>query len=215
VAEFQKLFLDTWQREKGPHLSERDFFPRPKDVGSDLVQVVGSTPGTENRITFIMYVSAIIFSESSVHLTNAYFVPDKQTVNALTDAGQRGVDVKMILPKETDSWMALYAGRYYYSDLLKSGVKIYQRRNVLLHAKTAVIDGVWATVGSTNMDFWSFSRNDEVNTIILGRDFSAEMEKMFARDLGESDEVKLEEWKERPLFPRIREWLAHLLSRWL
>jgi cardiolipin synthase len=84
-----------------------------------------------------------------------------------------------------------------------------------MHAKTAVIDGVWATVGSTNMDFWSFLRGDEVNAIVLSRDFSAAMEKMFVRDLEESDQVKLEEWKKRPLIPRIREWLAHLLSHWL
>ncbi len=215
VAEFQKLFLDTWQRENGPHLAERNFFPHPKEAGSDLVQVVGNTPGAKNRITFIMYVSAITFSENSVHLTNSYFVPDKQTIKALTDAARRGVDVKIILSKTTDSWMALYAGRYYYSRLLKSGVKIYQLRNALLHAKTAVIDGVWATVGSTNMDFWSFLREDEVNAIILGCDFSAAMEKMFADDLEESDQVKLEKWRERPLFPRIREWFAHLFSRWL
>jgi cardiolipin synthase A/B len=215
VAEFQKLFLDTWQSQKGPDLSKRNYFPHLKEEGGDLVQVVGSTPGSENRVTFIMYVSAITFSENSVHLTNAYFVPDKQTIKALTDAALRGVDVKMILPKETDSWMVLYAGRYYYSDLMKSGVRIYQRRNALLHAKTAVIDGVWATVGSSNMDFWSFLRQDEVNAIIVSRDFSAAMEKMFAKDLKESDRVKLEEWRKRPLFPRIREWLAHLFSRWL
>jgi cardiolipin synthase A/B len=215
VAELQKLFLDTWQRENGPSLAERNYFPQLKEVGSDLVQVVASTPGEKNRITFIMYVSAITFSENSVHLTNAYFVPDKQTVKALIDAARRGVDVKIILPKESDSSLALYAGRYYYSVLLKAGVKIYERRNAILHAKTGAIDGVWATVGSTNMDFWSFLREDEVNAIILGRDFAAEMEEMFVRDLEESDQVKLEEWKERPLFPRIREWLAHLFARWL
>ncbi len=215
VAELQKLFLDTWHREKGSDLGERNFFPQLKEVGGDLVQVVGSTPGAQNRITFIMYVSAITFSENSVHMTSAYFVPDKQTLKALTDAARRGVDVKMILPKESDSSLALYAGRFYYSNLLKAGVKIYLRRNAILHAKTAVIDGVWATVGSANMDFWSFLREDEVNAIILSRDFSAQMEKMFVGDLEKSDQVTLEKWKERPLFPRIREWLAHLFSHWL
>jgi cardiolipin synthase len=215
VAEFQKLFLDTWRSQNGPPLAERNYFPHLKEEGNDLIQVIASTPGSENRLTFIMYVSAINFSENSVHLTNAYFVPDKQTIIALTDAARRGVDVKMILPKETDSSMALYAGRYYYGRLLKAGVKIYQRRHALLHAKTAVIDGVWATVGSTNMDFWSFLREDEVNAIILGRDFAEEMEKMFNKDIEESDQIKLEEWKKRPLFPRVREWLAHLFSHWL
>ena len=215
VAELQKLFLDTWKRQKGTHLAERDFFPQLKEVGGDLVQIVGSAPGVENSITFIMYVSAITFSEDSVHLTSSYFVPDDQVLKALTNAALRGVDVKMILPKESDSPMALYAGRYYYSNLLQSGVKIYQRRRGMLHAKTAVIDGVWATVGSANMDFWSFLREDEVNAIILSRNFSAAMEKMFVSDLEESEQVKLEEWKKRPLLPRIRELLAHLLSHWL
>jgi cardiolipin synthase len=215
VAELQKLFLDTWQREKGPHLAERNFFPQLKEVGGDLVQVVGSTPGAENRLTFIMYVSAITFSENSVHLTNSYFVPDNQTLKALTDAARRGVDVKIILARESDSSMALYAGRYYYSDLLKSGAKLYERRDAILHAKTAVIDDVWATVGSTNMDFWSFLHNDEANVIILSPSFADEMEKMFNSDLQVSNQIHWEEWKERPLFPRIREWLMHLLSRWL
>ena len=83
VAEFQKLFLDTWQRQKGPKLSERNYFPDLKAAGNALVRAVGSSPGETNRLTFILYVSAITFSENSLHLTNAYFVPDDETVNAL------------------------------------------------------------------------------------------------------------------------------------
>ena len=199
VAEFQKLFLDTWQRQKGAILSERNYFPALKEEGNALVGVLGSTPGEANRLTFIMYVAAITFAENSLHMTNAYFVPDTQTVEALTDAAKRGVDVKIILPGTTDSSLVQYAGQYYYSDLLKSGVKLYKRRNALLHAKTLVIDGVWSTVGSTNMDFWSFSSNDEVNAVILSREFATEMEKMFAQDLAESDQIRWEEWKKRPL----------------
>ena len=99
-----------------------------------------------------MYVSAITFAEHSIHMTNSYFIPDDQIVKAFTDAAGRGVDVKIILPGTTDSSLALYAQRYNYSGLLKAGVKIYEHRNALLHAKTAVIDEVWSTVGSTNMD---------------------------------------------------------------
>jgi len=215
VAEFQKLFLDTWQKQKGPKLSERNYFPDLKEEGNALVRVVGSTPGQDNRITFIVYVSAITFAEHSVHLTNAYFIPDDQILDAFTDAAMRGVDVKIILPSTSDSSLALYAARYNYSELLKSGVKIFERRNALLHAKTAVIDGVWSTVGSTNMDYWSFLSDDEVNAVILSREFAIEMEKMFAKDLAESDQIKWEVWKERPLFPRLREWVAHLFSRWM
>ena len=216
VAEFQKLFMDTWQRQKGAKLSERNYFPDlKKEKGNTLVGVVGSSPGEANRLTFILYVSAITFAENSLHMTNAYFVPDHQTVDALTDAAKNGVDVKIILAGTTDSSLAQYAGQYFYSELLKSGVKLYRRHNVLLHAKTLVIDGVWSTIGSTNMDFWSFSINDEVNAVILSREFAMEMEKMFAADLADSGEIKWEEWEKRPLLSKIRELLAHLLSRWL
>ncbi len=215
VAEFQKFFLDTWRRQKGPDLSGENPFPELEEAGSDLVQVVGNTPGEMNRLTFIMYVSAIVFAENSIHLTNSYFVPDRQTLNALTDAARRGVDVKIIVPKMTDIPTSLYASRHYYSDLLKAGVKLYQLRDSVLHAKTGVIDGVWSTVGSTNMDFWSFLNNDEVNAIVLSRAFAVEMEKMFARDLEQSEPIRLEDWTKRPLYPRLREWLAHLIARWL
>ena len=123
--------------------------------------------------------------------------------------------MKIVLPGTTDSSLVLNAGRYYYSELLKSGVKLYERRDVMLHAKTAVIDNVWSTVGSTNMDFWSFSTNDEVNAVILSKEFAAEMEKMFARDLAESDEIRLEEWKKRPVLDKIKQWIAHQFKRWL
>ena len=215
VAEFQKLFLDTWQKEKGPKLSERNYFPDLKEAGNALVRVIGSTPGQNNRLTFIVYVSAITFANHSVHLTNAYFIPDDQMLDAFTDAARRGVDVQIILPSTSDSSLALSAARYNYSELLKSGVKLFERRNALLHAKTAVIDGVWSTVGSTNLDYWSLLSDDEVNAVILSHEFAIEMEKMFARDLAESDEIRLEEWEKRPLFPRIREWFGHLFSHWL
>jgi len=214
VAEFQKLFLDTWSRQNGPELAG-NYYPRLEEKGNALVRVVGSTPGSDNRITFIVYVAAITFAEHSIHLTNAYFIPDDQILKAFRDAAGRGVDVKIILPGVTDSTLALYAARYNYSELLESGVKIYERRNALLHAKTAVIDGVWSTVGSTNLDYWSLLSDDEVNAVVLSREFAAEMEKSFAKDLMESHEIKWEEWKERPLFSKMREWFAHLFVHWL
>jgi cardiolipin synthase len=215
VAEFQKLFLDTWSKQNGPELSGRNYYPKMKEEGNALVRVVGSTPGSDNRLTFIVYVAAITFAERSIHLTNAYFIPDDQILKAFTDAAKRGVDVKIILPGTTDSSLALYAARYNYSELLESGVKIYERRNALLHAKTAVIDGAWSTVGSTNLDYWSLLNDDEVNAIVLSREFAAEMEKTFAKDLVESHPIKWEDWKERPLFSKMREWFAHLFDHWL
>ncbi len=215
VAEFQKMFLETWARQNGPPLATRDYFPRPKAEGDALASALGSSPGEDNRITFVMYVTALTFAEISLHMTNAYFVPDHQTVKALVDAAERGVDVKIVLPGDTDSAMAQVAGEYFYSELLRSGVKLYKRRNALLHAKTLVVDGVWSTVGSTNMDFWSFSSNDEVNAVILSPEFAVKLEEMFAADLDQSDEIRWSEWKKRPLARKVREWFSHLFAHWL
>jgi cardiolipin synthase len=215
VAEFQKLFLDTWTREKGPELSNRNYFPALKREGNNLVQVVGSTPGQQNRITYIMYISAFIYAENFAYLTNSYFVPDKQTVKALTRAARRGVDVKIILPGISDEATVFYAGRSHYTHLLKSGVKLYEHRDAILHAKTAVIDGVWSTIGSTNMDLWSFLRNDEVNAVVLGRHFAVEMEAMFEKDIANSNQILLEQWEKRSLGDRMKEWFARLLEYWL
>jgi cardiolipin synthase A/B len=215
VAELQRLFLDTWQAQKGPALPARAYFPELKEAGKDLVQVLGSTPGRTNRITFVMYVAAITFAKHSVHLTTAYFIPDDQVLKAFTDAARRGVDVKLLLPSTTDSQLALHAQRYNYSELLKAGVRVYELRKAMLHAKTAVIDDVWSTVGSSNMDYLSFLSNDEVNVVIVDPEFAAQMETMFARDLAAADEIQRDGWKRRTLLSRVEEGIAHLLLRWL
>jgi cardiolipin synthase A/B len=215
VAEFQRLFFDTWVKQKGPKLSERNYFPEIKTKGNALVRVVGSTPGESNRIPFIVYVSAITFAEHSIHMTNSYFFPDDQIIQALADAAGRGVDVRIILPGTTDSVLALHAQRHYYTDLLKSGVKLYEHNTSLLHAKTATVDKVWSTVGSTNMDFMSLLNNDEVNAVVLDKDFAAEMEQMFIRDLADSEQIQLIEWEKRPLLHKFREWLVNLFVRWM
>ena len=215
VAEFQKLFLDTWVKQTGTKTAALNYFPRLTEKGSALVRVIGSTPGEINRIPFIVYVSAISFAERSIHLTNSYFIPDEQIVTALADAARRGIDVKIILPGISDSQLAYYAQRHYYSALLKAGVKIYEHGSSLLHAKTATIDKVWSTVGSTNMDYLSLLNNDEVNALILSRELATEMEKMFARDLSNSEQITWQEWQKRPLLPRAREWFLNLFVRWL
>jgi len=121
----------------------------------------------------------------------------------------------LLLALSLDSKLAFYAQRHYYSDLLKSGVKIYEHGTSLLHAKTATIDNVWSTVGSTNMVLLSLLTNDEVNAIILSREFAAEMERMFARDLADSIQIHGDEWDNRPNLTRMREWFIGIFARWL
>jgi cardiolipin synthase len=120
-VEVQKLFLETWSRQNGPALAGHNYLVDQKENGKALVSIVGSTPGTDNRITFIAYAAAITYAEHSIHLTNAYFIPDSQILEAIKDAAKRGVDVKIILPSTTDSSLVISAARYSYSDLLESG----------------------------------------------------------------------------------------------
>jgi cardiolipin synthase len=184
-------------------------------VGQDIVRTIGSTPADPYSLIYLTLISAIGNAEKQVHLTNAYFVPDPQLLKALTDAAARGVDVRLVLPSFSDSGLVFHAGRAYYTQLLDGGVKIYERQGALLHSKTAVIDGVWSTVGSSNLDWRSFMDNDEVNAVILGRDFAAQMTAMFTKDMAASQQIDPSTWPNRPLTIKLKEWLATWWERWL
>lgn len=210
VGEFQKLFLATWEKQKGEPLAPRDYFPQLGNKGMEVVRAIGSSPDEPYSLIYATLLSAIGSAETGVYLTNAYFVPDPQLLAALKDAAQRGVDVKIILPSYSDSWLVLAAGRSFYTELLGAGVKIYERRGALLHSKTALVDGVWSTIGSTNLDWRSFLYNDEVNAAILGQEFGAQMQAMFDRDLASSNPITLEQWNQRSISMRLKEMVARV-----
>ena len=215
VAELQKLFLATWEAQKGEPLAAKNYFPRLESAGRQVVRAIGSSPDEPYSLIYATLLSAIGSAETSVHLTNAYFAPDPQLLAALEAAARRGVDVKLILPSQTDSWLVFHAGRGYYDRLLRAGVKIYERRGVILHSKTALIDGVWATVGSTNLDWRSFLHNHELNAVVLGAEFGNQVQAMFDKDLAASDAITLEQWERRALDLRVKELFARVWEYWL
>ena len=215
VAELQKLFMETWEKQRGKPLAAKAYFPELKPQGQDIVRAIGSTPDDPYSLMYLTLISAIGNAEKQVYLTNAYFVPDPQLLNALMAAAARGVDVKLILPSHSDSEVVFQAGRAHYSTLLRAGVKIYERSGALLHSKTALIDGVWSTVGSTNLDWRSFLDNDEINAVVIGREFAGKMQAMFAKDLEASEAIDLESWERRPLLFRFKEWMARVWGRLL
>lgn len=215
VAEFQKLFMQTWAKQRGKPLAPKDYFPTLTVQGQDIVRAIGSTPDDPYSLIYLTLISAIGNAEKQVYLTNAYFVPDPQLIKTLTQAVARGVDVRLILPSHSDSSLVFHAGRSHYEALLKGGVRLYERVGALLHSKTAVIDGVWSTVGSTNLDWRSFLSNDEINAIILGREFAQKMQVVFDKDLEASQEIDLLRWNQRPVLDRIKESLARVWERLL
>jgi cardiolipin synthase len=215
VDEFQKLFMATWAKQGGAPLPAANYFPGLARKGGEMVRAIGSTPDDPHSLIYLTLIAAISKAQRHVYLTNAYFVPEPQLLDALTGAARRGVDVRLVLPGQSDSDVAFHAGRSSYSELLRAGVKIHERRGAMLHAKTATIDGVWSCVGSTNLDARSFLHNDELDAAILGREFAGQMQTAFTADLEASEPVDLERWEARPLRLRLKELAARLLEYWL
>ena len=215
VAELQKLFLQTWEKQKGEPLAPRKFFPALTRQGNEVVHAIGSSPDDRYSLIYATLISAIDSAEREVLLTNAYFAPDPQLIASLKAAVARGVVVKLVLPARTDSALVFHAGRSHYSDLLRGGIEIHERKNALLHSKTALIDGVWSTVGSTNLDWRSFLHNAEINAVVLGAEFGLRMRKAFEDDLAQSQQIMLEQWERRPLDLRVKEMFGRLWQYWL
>jgi cardiolipin synthase A/B len=216
VGDIQRAFVEQWKKWKKEEVSDAGLFPKLAAAGPHLVRAVPSTGGDGKADPlYLALISAIESAEIEVAITNAYFVPHPELLAALAAAARRGVDVKLILPSKTDSALVLHAGRSHYGPLLEAGVKIFERKNRLLHTKSAVVDGVWSTVGSTNLDWRSLAYNDELNAIVLGTDFAARMRAIFERDLTNSEEITPEKWRGRSIADRIKEIGAAAFSQML
>jgi cardiolipin synthase len=214
VAALQWMFLDNWASQKAGALPDRDYFPQLPEAGDKVLRVLRSGSGDTHEV-YKAYILAIQSATRSIHITAAYFVPDPGILKALIAASRRGVGVEIILPSISDGGPVLQAGHACYKPMLKAGIRIFELNAAVLHAKTAVIDGSWSTVGSTNLDTRSFLHNKEVNVVVMGDGFGLEMESAFRDDLKDSREITLAQWERRPYFQRFREWVARLFSYWL
>lgn len=220
VREFVRLHGETWRKqgcegEAGPRADIDAAAVTPPAPGERLVAVIDSAADEKTSRFYRVLLAAIAGATDTIHITMAYFVPDPQLLQALKDAAARGVEVVLVLPGRSDSRLVLRAGQSHYTALLAAGVRIFERQDAFLHAKTAVIDGVWATVGSSNLDWRSFLHNDELNAVILGRDFGRSMEDLFAVDLDHADELDSATWGQRGIGRRLIESFGRLWEYWL
>lgn len=209
------LVRQTWTRQGCQGALPPAPRPAPSQMaaGANVVRIVPSSPQDPSSRIYTLLLSAIDTAQHSIYLTMAYFAPGQDMIDALNDAARRGVDVQLVLPSLSDFAPVLHAGRRNYQGLLEAGVKLHELQDAVLHAKTAVIDGVVSTVGSSNMDWRSFVGNDEVNAVIFGEDFGETMTTMFRRDVAASQPITLQSWAERPLLQRAKEALAGLFER--
>lgn len=208
VAQFQRIFLDDWALQNCGPWREAHFFPPPQARGTLSMRVVRTDPGREASEMYRELLAAIARAKSRVWLTFGYFVPDPQTKQVLIEAARRGVDVQLVLPGFSDFWAPVYAGRSHYEDLLEAGVRLYEWHHALMHAKTAVIDGAWSSVGSTNLDWRSFVHNYEADLIVQDAGFARELERRFRIDVAAAMPVDPDEFRRRPVGQKLKEWLA-------
>ena len=213
AAQFEHFYLETWRAQQGPALAE----PPPAEVavGDMLVQAIDGAPNDGQPLIYRTLLANIKLARHSVHLTTGFFVPTPDLSNALAAAARRGVDVQLIVPGQSGSQQAVWAGRANYGPLLEAGVRIHERQGRVLHAKTAVIDGAWSAVGSSNLDWRSAIWNNEIDAIVLGPAFGGQMEALFAADLSASHTIALASWRRRGPGSRLRELQAAMLSRLL
>ena len=208
-------FGGIWQSQQCPGTLGTAPASAVASPGGRVVQVLTSGPDEGPNRIYRSLLSAIDASRRSVYLTMAYFAPGAEMVQALGDAARRGVEVVLILPGRSDLALILHAGRANYDQLLAAGVRLHELQQALLHAKTAVIDGVYSTVGSSNLDWRSLADNSELNVVVLGDDFGGEMEALFRRDLAEAQPIDPQVWQQRGWRDRALQQLGRWAERWL
>jgi len=215
AADLERHFLGTWLRFKGGRFDEHRFRRAALGATSAKLRIISNDFGEGRRTIRKAYVHAITHAKRRILLTHAYFLPPSRVVRALTRAARHGVRVVVILAASTDVRAVLYAARALYRRLLKAGVEVYEWEGRVLHAKTAVIDNSWSTVGSANLDPQSLRENLEINAVFIDSHFANAVERMFEGDLKSCTEITMDTVRGYGWFERLLQWLAYRVRRWL
>ena len=208
VAQLQAAFQEHWAKTAGEALSGADQFPALAPAGTLKGQIVTSHSFSMAPVPLLQSV-AFAAATRRIWVTNAYCTPTPDHVELLTNAVRRGVDVRLILPGENnDQPLTKSAGRTAYGRLLAGGVKIFEFQPTMMHIKSMVVDGIFAMVGSSNLDSRSAEINEELDLVVYDHDFGRQMEEVFTRDLAQSRQYTIEEFRNRSFWERTVEWLA-------
>ncbi|MCY7401893.1 MAG: phospholipase D-like domain-containing protein [Nocardioides sp.] len=207
VWDLKRAFADFWNlnRRRIFGRSERPLLLETASHWEPQIRLHRNVPRQWTFPIRSMYLEAISRSTHNIWLTTAYFLPDQDLVDALVDAARRGVDVRILLPLKSNHIVADWISRGYYSQLLSAGARILRFKDAMVHAKTATIDGSWATVGTANIDRLSLQGNYEVNLEVIEPQFAAVMEQIFLTDQGNCLEMTLGEWEARDLHRKFTE----------
>ncbi|HET7532416.1 MAG TPA: phospholipase D-like domain-containing protein [Nocardioidaceae bacterium] len=205
VWDLKRAFADFWNLNRGSRNGGRPLLLETASDWEPRIRMHRNIPRLWIFPIRAMYLEAINRAYQHIYMTQAYFVPDSDFVEALMAAAQRGVDVRLLVPETSNHVVADWLSRGYYAELLASGVRIFRYQGAMVHAKTATIDGRWSTVGTANIDRLSMTGNYEINVEFIDPEMAAQMERVFATDLGNARELTREEWENRGLHRKFTE----------
>jgi cardiolipin synthase A/B len=217
VNQLQSAFSENWVEETGEVFAGEQFFPTADEVGSSEAQVVFGSPSGGPSLLKVLHYVAINEAKKSITIQNPYFLPDPDARGALVAAVKRGVEVRVMIPstEATDAKLVSHASHHHYGTLLKGGIRIFDYEQTLLHQKVFVIDGAWASIGSTNFDDRSFEINEEVAMVVWDEEIAQQLEAIFAEDLLKAREREFEEWSKRPVVHKLKDFSAFLVNEQL
>ncbi len=208
VGSLQSSFLLTWNFVTGDETEiHQNLFPETKPESQEpvAIQMAASGPDTDWANIMEALFCGITAARERIYITSPYYMPNDAIFTALKTAARSGVDVRVILPYESDSWAAQYASDSYIEQSLESGIRIFRYCKGFIHAKTMLVDDSLSTIGTANLDYRSFSLNFEITALIYNRAINDQMAETFENDLNDCEEVTLERWKERGLGRKLKE----------
>lgn len=212
VYYLQQTFLTDWSFVSNQKLSDSKYFPEHQCPGTKAVQVIPSGPDGEWDFILESIFGGITTAKKRIYITSPYFIPNEAILMGLKTAAMSGVDVKIIIPGVNDSRIVQYANLSYVQELLDSGVEMYQYQRGFIHAKIIIVDTLFASVGSANMDVRSFYNNFEINALLFDKVTIERLHKDFINDLKDSIQIIPSQFEKRPRFQKVKEAMAHMID---
>ena len=214
VAALQGVAAENWLECCGEILTGPDYFPDLHPAGDTTAFVIRGSPSdraTASRVSFQLLMEG---ADHHIRVATPYFLPDRALRRAFVDICKRGVDISVVVPgRNTDQRWVRLASRRMWGQLLEAGVRIYEYRDVMMHAKALMVDDLWSVLGTTNIDNRSFEHNDEVSLAMRDHAVALRLLQDFERDVQASDEVTLEKWRRRPLWEKVVGPFVWILER--
>ena len=215
TAILQHIFIGDWNYCSNEKLTiNENYFPKPvfNETHTQNIQIVSSGPDSDRPSIYYAIVKSIQLAKKEIFLTSPYFIPGETIIDAMKMASLSGVEVKLLVPGISDSFLVNSAAKSYYTELLKAGVKIYLYQKGFVHAKTLVADRCLAMVGTANLDYRSFDLNFEVNAVVYDKNLAEELTLSFEKDIQDAEQIEINEWLNRPKHIQLIEKIVRLIS---